>query len=981
MRKTIRFRVVLRKTVWMLLFCMLIFPKEGHAQFYNNGQDPASLRWYRIDTDHYRILFPKDYSDRAQYLANLFEYTYGRVDHSLHSEPRRITVIVHDRSVVSNGMVVWAPRRVELYPVTDPTSYVDGALQQLAKHELRHVVQMEKLNQGFTKVLSYFAGDLAAGGIVVMLPPWYMEGDAVASETALSHSGRGRVPSFEKALRAMAVEKGGVMNYNEAVMGSFKKFVPDKYHYGYQVVAYSRTKYGAGLWDKGLDAVARKPWQFNPLNISLKKQTGLTKKRLYDTTFSHLRKAWVEKDREHGPSSFKKINTRRKRVYTSYRFPRYLNDSVILVEKSGLDQIREFVLLDTLGRETLVHVPGYYQPVRLSVAQGKIVWAETIYDPRWTNRSWSDIKIYDIQKEKEYRFTRRERYFSPDISPDGHKIVAVRVTTENRHYLEVLDTRNGQVLHSWYRGDTTRFFMPTWRDNGRILVIVMNDQGKGIEEVNTRTGRWKQWLPPSWADIQSVAWSGKYLLYHSTYGGVDNIFARDSLTGDIFRVTDSRFGATDVTVSPDGKRIAFSDYTADGYDAGEKTLNPAQWTPLSRIGDVSLHLADSLARQEKGAFGRKDIPQTGHPMQRYSRFTHLFKVHSWLPFYFDYENISMDQVPLYPGLVFYSQNYLSTLYGSLGYAYMNGEHKLITHLTFSGRYPVLDLNYSMGGRAYVINSPSAELPDTFPLRQELSGRIYLPLNLTTNRFNKGFVPSLELQYTNSFTWSDELKEYEKDRVFLAYRIYTYALLKMGHRDIRPRLGYLLDMDYLHSPWNNSGYGEKAYITGNIYLPGAFRHHTLVLNGGYEEQSGGKYYYYNRLSYPRGYKNWISTRLQSYSAEYDLPLFYPDVSLGSLLYIPRFRGQLFYEHAVGNNSYDYVNNEFKDKKIFNGVGAELFTDFMILRLDFPFTFGFWTSYLPDEARFTTGFHFSVNVYGLRINKQERPLLPAGPGMIR
>ena len=462
---------------------------------------------------------------------------------------------------------------------------------------------------------------------------------------------------------------------------------------------------------------------------------------------------------------------------------------------------------------------------------------------------------------------------------------------------------------------------------------------------------------------------------------MDNIFARDSLTGAIYRVTDSRFGATDVTVSPDGKRIAFSDYTADGYDVGEKTLDPSQWTPLSRIGDVSLHLADSLARQEKGAFERKDIPQTHHPMQRYSRFTHLFKLHSWLPFYFDYENISMDRIPLYPGLVFYLQNYLSTMEGSLGYAYMNGEHKLITHFTFSGRYPVVDLNYSMGGRAYVINSPSAELPDTLPLRQELSGRIYLPLNLTTNRFDKGFVPSLEVQYTNSFTWSDELREYEKDRVFLSYRIYTYALLKMGHRDIRPRLGYLLDMNYLHSPWNNAGYGEKAYIRGNIYLPGAFLHHTLVLKGGYEKQTGGKYYYYNRISYPRGYKNWISTHLQSYSAEYDLPLCYPDVSLGSLLYIPRFRGQLFYEYAVGNNSYDYVNNEFKDRKIFNGVGAELFSDFMILRLDFPFTFGFWTSYLPDDARFTTGFHFSVNVYGLRINRQKRPLLPAGPGMIR
>ena len=512
-------------------------------------------------------------------------------------------------------------------------------------------------------------------------------------------------------------------------------------------------------------------------------------------------------------------------------------------------------------------------------------------------------------------------------------------------------------------------------------MIVMSDRGKGVEEVNTVTDTWKEWLSPSWRDIQSVAWSGRYLLYHSTYGGVDNIFARDSLTGEIFRVTNARFGATDVTVSPDGRRIAFSDYTADGYDVGEKILDPSQWTPLARVRDLSLHLADSLAVQEKGPYERKDIPQKPYPVERYSRFSHLAKVHSWLPFYFDYENISFDQIPLYPGLVFYSQNYLSTLSGSMGYAYMNGEHKLITHLTYQGRYPVFELNYSMGGRAYVVNAPGNGSPDSLPLRQELSGRIYLPLNLTVNRFNKGFVPSFEVQYSNSFTWSDELNAYKKNRVFLSYRIYTYALLKMGHRDIRPRLGYVVDMNYLHSPWDNTDYGQKSYITGNVYLPGAFRHHNLVVNGGYEKQKSGKYYYFNQLSYPHGYKDWISERLQTFGAGYDLPLFYPDVSLGSLLYIPRFRGRLYYEYALGRNSYDYVNKVFKEKKIFSGVGAELFTDFMILRVNFPFTFGFWTSYLPGEEQWKTGVQFSVNIYGLRIDRQQRPLMPAGPATFR
>jgi hypothetical protein len=189
------------------------------------------------------------------------------------------------------------------------------------------------------------------------------------------------------------------------------------------------------------------------------------------------------------------------------------------------------------------------------------------------------------------------------------------------------------------------------------------------------------------------------------------------------------------------------------------------------------------------------------------------------------------------------------------------------------------------------------------------------------------------------------------------------------------------MNYLHSPWDRSTYGEKAYINGNIYLPGVFRHHSLVVNGGYERQRTDKYYYQNRLPYPRGYENWISEKLSVFRAEYDLPLFYPDISLGSLLYVPRFRAQLFYEGAWGTNNYEYIANEFRKTKTFSGYGVELFSDFMILRINFPFTFGFWTSYLPDERLVRTGVHFSVNIYGLSINRQERPLQPVAPGFIR
>jgi len=945
------------------------------AQFYDNGQDPASLKWKQINTKHYRILFPGDFLSKAQHLANLFECTYSYENHSLHSIPRKITVIVHDQSVVSNGMVVWAPRRVELYTVPDPNAYPDDALDQLAFHELRHVVQMEKLNVGFTRILSYLAGDMAAGSMVIMVPQWYMEGDAVTQETLLSHSGRGRLPSFEKGLRALTLERGKAWNYNKSLMGSYKDYVPGKYEYGYQVVAYSRYKYGAGLWDKALSQVAGKPYSVNPVNLSLRKQANLTKRRLYDSAFFYLQREWARKDKENEITPFRKLNIRKKKAFVGYRFPRYVNDSLVLVEKSGIDQINQFVLIDSKGNERVIHIPGYYEPVRLSEASGKIVWAETIYDERWYNRSFSDLKIYDIKKQKEYRLTRRARYFAPDISPDGKKIAAVRIETDNRNFIDVLNVSNGQILRSFSLPGNRTFLKPTWKNNCSLLVIVLSDQGKSIQELNVRTGIWHEWIHPTFYDIQSVSASGKYLFFHATYSGIDNIYALDTVSSDIWQVTRSRFGASDVCVSPDGKKIVYDDYSSNGYNVGEIPVDPAGWTPLEKTKDMSLHMYDSLSDQEKGVIRKRNLPDSMYWVKPYSRLTHLIKVHSWLPFYFDYDNISLENIPVYPGVVLYSQNYLSTLEGSLGYAYREREHQFITSVTYQGLYPVFKFMEEYGGSPMVYqDSVATPLPEHLPPRSNFTMQAYVPINLTTNRYDRGLRPSVDFHFTNSYVWSDPLHAYNKNRIFLSYRLYYYNLLKMSHRDILPRLGFMLDTRFLHAPWNKEEYGTMACFLGKLYLPGIMKHHTLSLQGGYEEQNPARFYFLNQLHYPRGYHYWLSEKLKTLHVHYDFPIIYPDFSLGSLLYIPRLSGTILYEMAQGEKSYNYQNHDFLNLRNFQSYGGELTVDFSVFRIAFPLSLGFWTVFNPDMGRVNTGFDFSINVYGLRINRQRRPLLP-------
>src|SRR5690606_1323094 len=117
-------------------------------------------------------------------LGGCLDSVAPRVAWSLGHNPRRIELLLHNQTAIGNGMVTWAPKRSEFFTITrqDLTSTV--WLSQLAIHDYRHVVQIVKLNQGFTRGLNYVFGQQATGAVIgLYLPMWLLEGDAVVAET------------------------------------------------------------------------------------------------------------------------------------------------------------------------------------------------------------------------------------------------------------------------------------------------------------------------------------------------------------------------------------------------------------------------------------------------------------------------------------------------------------------------------------------------------------------------------------------------------------------------------------------------------------------------------------------------------------------------------------------------------------------------------------------------------------------------------
>jgi hypothetical protein len=101
----------------------------------------------------------------------------------------------------------------------------------------------------------------------------------------------------------------------------------------------------------------------------------------------------------------------------------------------------------------------------------------------------------------------------------------------------------------------------------------------------------------------------------------------------------------------------------------------------------------------------------------------------------------------------------------------------------------------------------------------------------------------------------------------------------------------------------------------------------------------------------------------------MPLFYPDLAAGSLLYLKRIRGSLFADISRGWDTYDYQSGTFTEGQAdFGSFGAELLADFYLLRLPFELSAGASGGYIPAENRMFIRAVFSANIYGTVLGRK-------------
>jgi hypothetical protein len=956
-----------------LLFLFLC--KISPAQYYTTGTDPASIHWRQINTPGFRLIYPVAFEKQSQYLANIMEIVVRSDTHSLKAKVPRIPIVIHQQSAISNGVTVWAPKRIELYPCPPQDIYGEEWLEQLAIHEYRHAVQTSKMNRGFTKILYYIFGEQITGGVLgLYIPGWFLEGDAVATETALSSSGRGRLAGFESTLRAQLLEKGQY-SYDKAVLGSYKTFVPDYYSLGYFLVAKTREKYGTVLWNSALDKTARYPFMVIPFNSGIKKITGLSKVKLYRQTLSEMDSSW---SRQASGITYTERNLITKpdpKNFSLYQFPIHYNDSTIISEKNSLDDIDRFFLISRRGREKKLFTPGFYSNQSLSAANNLLVWAEAVPDIRWNNRDYSIIKVYDIKKKKIRSLTKRSRYFAPAISRDGTKVTAVHVTLNNESSVDILDIDSGKLLKTFSFGTEALAITPSWDKNGsKITLTLLTESGKCIGILDLSTGVFTQYVPYNYDKISGRSLFYKhYLMFTADYSGIENICAVDTLTRQIWQVTSSQFGARNPDFSDGQDKMIYSETGADGSMIVETIPDTARWTILEDVRDHSIKLYNTLVTQENiniqdsvlhyNIF--KMIQDNGYDLakdsirgrlyksKKYSKVLHLFNAHSWAP-----ASIDVNNLMVHPGVSVLSQNVLSSMVASAGYDYNinEGEGKFFANLSYQGLYPVFDLNFTYGGRSsyYMIRKTGEIVPFKWN-EMNFTGTVSIPWNFTHGKYYRFVTPFVGTSLIDVIHTSETPSFYTNGLIqSMNYRLYAANYIRSNPKDMSPKWGQTLDFNFRNTPFQGNSMGSIISVATNLYFPGFFNHHSFRIYGGIQGSEINPYSFYrfsDMINYPRGFTGQESDQLYSVSFNYQFPLFYPDFSLGSLLYFKRFKLNIFYDFGEGTLD--------DDLSIYKSTGAELMADLHILRFPLPVQLGVRSMYFPGTQSWGFQFLYSIN----------------------
>ena len=935
----------------LLAACLYAF--SAQAQYYDQGRSPASIRWKQSPIVSERIIYPDYYQQGAARVAAYLDTIRPYITYGFTHEPLKIPVILHTQNMMANGLVLWAPKRIEMRTIPDQKLYAMPWLKQLSVHEYRHAVQYGNLYQGFMKPLGWFIGEQSGLISSALVPIWMLEGDATMAETQFSSFGRALQPSFTLEYRAYLTE-GTPRKFrrDKWFCGSYRDFIPDHYQLGYQLTAWSRERYGDDIWDRVIQYASKRPYTLATTRIALGKYYKTSSSRIFDQTFEDLRAFWLSLPQTPNSSTLIETPTT---SYTTYSAPMPLNDTTLLAFKTDLDRPNRLVSVDprTGSEKTLTYTGSISTP---PVLRDSVVWwTEFQSSLYWDQRVFSRAVGYDLRTQRQKRL--RDRKNALYVTPlPGGEVVTVGYDYTGRYRL---DWNGGRSLPL---PDTLSVHGLAYDEQtGTLALLGLSDAGMAFYRVDTLSGTLETMNRPSYSTVYNLRAGNGKLSYNSIRSGKDEIHLYDLETRQEYRLSSSRYGSVSPSAPDSSGLFYLTTYTRDGYRLARQTLRPdsLQPVPYSR-------LPENVVNPPRRRWAMPDmnrVPTLTPPadtslvQKPYRKNLNLFRVHSWMPLSFNpFQIVEENKVEINAGATLMSQNLLSNTTATFSYAYScDAGHMARTRINYEGLAPKFEVaaeysqyNRLMYGFDEQTSMPSSLLKTHF----QLEASAYLPMYLSSGSRLRVLTPRLELLYFNALLYDPVRKRTDTGLSRLVWELNYVEQSRLAHRDFLPRWGYAFKVSGVLAPFRGD-FGTVYSLFGRLYLPGVAAHHSLMLRGNLQYQNQETYQFYYKDLFPRGARyTWAAARYAAFSADYQLPLCYPDWGINSLIYFNRIRLKAYFDYARYQGMVSAETGRARMHTL-HSYGGEIFFDMRLVRMPVNDTSVGIYVYKPSDRRGVVG----------------------------
>jgi hypothetical protein len=914
------------------------------------GGNPPSLKWKQINTDTARIIFPAGLDSMAQQVAAIVHRLSRTTLLTIGVTQRKINIVLQNQTTIANGYVSLAPFRSEFQVTPEQNSFDLGSLpwqKMLAIHEYRHVQQYNNFRVGFSGALYYLFGEggqALANSLAV--PNWFWEGDAVYQETLVSDQGRGRLPFFFNPYRSLFA---GDKRYSWMKLrnGSLRDYVPNWYPLGYMLVSYGRQRYGDDFWRKvGHDAAAFKPL-FYPMQGAIRRHSGLSFARFRHDALDHFRL-------EAGPDSAADAYAHAHRHFDAdQEFPQFVGPDSLLYMRSTYKQIPAFTIRELRGgKEYKLHTRAISLDNYFSCNAGLVVYAAYETDPRWGWRDYSVIRVLNPVTGEDKKITSRTRYFSPDISADGSRIVVVQEAPNGDCELRLLDSRSGQVLRQVPNPDSLFYTYPKFYPNPAVspgsaigqgaaspyvVAAVRNRKGQmSLALTDVAEGSVRNLLPFSFQTIGFPSVRADTIWFTASRNGQDRIYA--IAAGRLFRVGlphgEPLTGQYEFNAGAQGN-YAWNTFTAVGFHldtahAGAQPSNGLRLEPIS-IEDwvlpIPLQGINSLNRGPAKLLD--SIGSGSRPEKKYPIASHLINFHSWRPYIND---------PEYSFSVV-SENILNTLESEIFVAYDRDEQnkQVGADATYGALYPWLDAGYN-----YTFDRNALYgIQKVFWNESNINAGFSIPLNWVRNesytslRFGSDVVYN-QRYYNGLYRDSFNSQQF----AYLDPSVNFVHQSQQAQQQINPRMAQVLNLAYSRAVTTFEA--NQFLASGFLYLPGVAYTHSILLAGAFQGRDNlNNARFSNSFPFSRGYTAENFYRMWRWSANYQLPLCYPEWGIGDIVYFTRIRTNLYYDDTRVKDF--FAGSPYNLR--FRSFGSEVFFDTQWWN-QLPISFGIRYSRLLD-----------------------------------